>query len=325
MKKHLTFIITITIICLFGLPLIVMLGYTGQNTKQKAGTDGPTVRVLDKATGKINIIPLEQYLIGVVAAEMPAKFELEALKAQSVAARTYTVKRMLWYGAKPNAEHPNAEVCTDPTHCQAWIDTTEQKNRWGSIKYYINIDRIKQAVRMTRGIVVTYNDALIDPVYHGSCGGKGTENAEDVWSNPIPYLKSVDCSSEYRAQDQKTTVVLEKSSLRKALNPTAVPILTGNSNQWITSVKASARGRIQEAVVGGKRVSGTDLRKILGLSSTFLTWKDNGSNISFTSYGKGHAVGMCQYGANGIALNEKSYLDILTHYYTGVKIKKLNY
>lgn len=327
MKRHFMFIISMTIILLFGLPLIVIMVYKESNVEQAVPVDGLTVRVLDKVTGKINIFPLEQYLIGVVAAEMPAKFELEALKAQAIAARTYTLKRMFWYGAKPNLEHPNAEVCIDPTHCQAWIDATEQKKRWGAIKYYINVDRIKTAVKMTRGLVVTYNDALIDPVYHGSCGGKGTENAEDIWSNPIPYLKSVDCSLEYKAEDQKTTVEIEKINLLKAINRniTAELVLAGNSGQWIKPVKASARGRLQEVVIGSRKVSGTDLRKIIGLSSTFLVWKDNGSKISFTSYGKGHAVGMCQYGANGIALNGKNYLDILAHYYTGVKIKKLKY
>lgn len=327
MKRHFTFILSVIIIFLFGLPLIVMMGYKEPDVNQAVPADGPTVRVLDKATGKINTIPLEQYLIGVVAAEMPAKFELEALRAQAVAARTYTVKRMFWYGAKPNPEHPNAEVCTDPAHCQAWITAVEQKKRWGLIKYSTNIDRIKTAVRMTRGLVVTYNDGLIDPVYHGSCGGKGTENAEDVWSNPIPYLRSVDCSSEYKAEEQKMTVEIRKIELIQALNgnTTATPVLAGNSGQWISPVKASERGRLQEVVVGGRKVSGTDLRKILGLSSTFLTWKDNGTKLSFTSYGKGHAVGMCQYGANGLALDGKSYSVILNHYYTGVKIKKLKY
>lgn len=324
MKRFIILIFSIILLFVFGAPLVVLYG-TNKVFSEKQPIE-QTVKVLDKRTGEIRNRPIEEYLVGVVAAEMPAAFEVEALKAQAVAARTYTIKRMFNFGAKPNPQHPEAEICTDPTHCQAWIDEAEQKKKWGSIKYYVNIERIRSAVRQTKGLVITYNNALIDPVYHGSCGGKGTENSEDVWSGQIPYLRSVDCPFEYKADQQTVNVQTNKNKLAGVLGGgTAIPVLSQSSDKYIIPLKKSSRGRIQEVVVSGKKMSGTELRKMLGLGSTYMKWDVKGDKVYFTSTGKGHAVGMCQYGANGMVLAGKSYKDILFHYYAGVRITKLKY
>ncbi|HWI54460.1 MAG TPA: stage II sporulation protein D, partial [Desulfobacteria bacterium] len=301
MKKFITLIFSFILICLFGVPLVVFYGTSG--SVQEKQVDSQTVRVLDKQTGQIKKMPIEEYLIGVVAAEMPAQFELEALKAQAVAARTYTVKRMFAFGSKPNPQHPKAEVCTDPTHCQAWLSTDEQKKNWGRMKYYTNINRIKRAVKLTNNLVITYNGEFIDPVYHASCGGKGTENSEDVWSGQVPYLRGVSCESEYKAGQQKINVVINRAKLNSTLSENAlIPVLSKSSGEFIVTLKKSPQGRVQEAAVTGKKISGTELRKILGLGSTFMNWEIKGDKVHFSSTGKGHAVGMCQYGANGMAL-----------------------
>lgn len=324
MKRYLVRIFSFLLICLFGLPLLVLLVTEGPDPDKQQGK--LMVKVLDKQAGKVQNLPIEEYLIGVVAAEMPAAFEMEALKAQAVVARTYTVKRMLAFGAIPNPQHPEAEVCTDPSHCQAWINSDEQKKKWGRVKYYVNIDRIKKAVKLTNRFVVTYKDAFIDPVYHGSCGGKGTENSEDVWTSQVPYLRSVDCASEYKAGQQETRVEVNKNKIIAALSDaSAIPAVSQSYGEPIVALKKSSRGRVLEAAVFGKKVTGTELRTILGLGSTFMNWEVKGDKVYFTSTGKGHAVGMCQYGANGIALEEKSYKDIINHYYTDVKIIKLKY
>lgn len=330
MKRLFMMVFIIVILLVFGIPLMVLNGFSETGIKGPEGQE-QTVRVLEKAKGKIINMSLEDYLVGVVAAEMPANFNVEALKAQAVAARTYTVKRMFAFGGKPLPEHPNAEICTDPAHCQAWTDSEEQKKRWGTVKYLINIERIKAAVRSTKGIVVTYNSNFIDPVYHGSCGGKGTENSQDVWSHEVPYLLGVSCDSEYRSGEQQTSIELDKRDFAKALtavNPDirAMPTMGAiGVGDLIKNVQKSPQGRVKEAVIYGQKISGTDLRKALGLTSTMLTMTDKGSKIQITAIGKGHAVGLCQYGANGMALKGKTFQEILLHYYTGVKIQRLKY
>lgn len=324
MKKFLGAIFFIVLFLVIGIPALVLFNF--ERPPEKDGQEGTlTVRVLNKATNKITQIPLEEYLVGVVAAEMPAKFEEEALKSQAVAARTYTVKRMFHYGAKADETHPEAEVCTDPTHCQAWADTDELKKKWGQINYWLYISKIKKAVWATAGEVITYNGQLIDPVYHGSCGGIGTENSEEVWASQVPYLRGVDCADEYNKESQIYTVTKSKSEVTAMLKPVlaASGVSLSDPIAQMKIIEKTGQGRIKEVEIGGSKMPGTDLRQKLGLSSTMFTWKVSGDKILFTVTGKGHAVGMCQYGANGMALKGKSYTEILKHYYTGIEIKKI--
>lgn len=315
--------LSLVFVSLFFIPLFVLRGYS--ETPGLTSGSEQTVRVLIKTSGKIVNMPLEEYLIGVVAAEMPADFTLEALKAQAIAARTYTVKRMFNYGAKPSAEHPSAEVCTDPVHCQAWDSDDTLREKWGRIKYTVNINKIRTVVRATQGQVITYGGIMIDPVYHGSCGGKGTENSEDVWPGEVPYLRSVDCLNEYGGSDQICTIEVNKPELLSRLKNAglgSVPAVAGKE-PLLFPVKKSARGRLQEVKVFGQKITGTGLRQALGLTSTFLTWEIVDGKLRFSSFGKGHAVGLCQRGANGMAVAGSNYRTIISHYYTGVKIQKL--
>lgn len=270
-------------------------------------------------------LPLEEYLVGVIAAEMPAKFNLEALKAQAVTARTYAAKRMFNYGAKPCAEHPEAETCTDPTHCQAWNDEKEMMDKWGRLKYYSYLNKIKTALYATSGQVIIYHNTLIDPVYHSSCGGKGTENSEDVWSSPTPYLRGVSCSQDFNVTEEAYSKEVSQTDLGMMIrktSPGGLPAVTGQG-PFIQLLQKSIRGRVQEIKIFGQRVAGNDLRQLLGLTSCYFSWVVTGSTIKFTSIGKGHAVGLCQYGANNMAGQGKGYQDIITHYYTGVEIQKI--
>ena len=327
MKKLLALITSIVIVLFMGVPVWVVAGFGGFGEQERNPADGQKliVRVSNSKTGKIMKLPLEEYLVGVIAAEMPANFEIEALKAQAIAARTYTMKRMYSFGAKPGDSHGDAEVCTNPVHCQAWEDDSELRNKWGKIKYYIYMNKIRNAVKETRGIVITYDNELIDPVYHGSCGGRGTENSEDVWTYRVPYLRSVNCDREYRQKEAVFTKEVSIDTLVSALKdelPDALSV-TDNESPVIKSVTSSPRGRIQEISVLGKQITGITLRKITGLSSTLVEWVVKGDKIIFTSTGKGHAVGLCQYGANGMALGGSDYTEIISHYYTGVKLKRL--
>lgn len=326
MRRAILIFLVIVCAIIFGIPLWVFKGYSPDLDKELA--TGLTVKFLNVKTHKVTTMPLEQYLVGVVAAEMPAEFAEEALKAQAVAARTYTVKRMFSYGAKPADIHPDAEICNDPTHCQAWIDDEEMKSRWGTLKYLVYRNKIVRAVKGTRGQVITFNNTVIEPVYHGSCGGHGTENSEDVWSAVIPYLKGVECKQEYRVKDQVYVVrtdLLQLSAKLKAADALASAEAAFESKPVFEILKKSARGRIVQARLLGQVVTGKYLRETLGLTSTLIEWQQSGSNLIIKSIGKGHAVGLCQFGANGMALAGNDYKSIISHYYTGVKIQKIKY
>jgi stage II sporulation protein D len=265
-------------------------------------------------------LQLEDYLVGVVAAEMPAEFPLEALKAQAVAARTYVVKR-LGTGGAVNTLHPNADVCDDHKHGQAWLSREDLKNRWGTIHYYNYYYKVKKAVDETAGQVLTWNGELIDPAYHASCGGR-TENSEDVWKFQTPYLRSVPCPYDADPQPVQTAAIsLEQVDQALGTSLSAIPVTGGkNVSTEIKLIEKTATGRPKSLLIGGKQFSAVAVRDLLGLRSTNFTWTANGNSIIFTTTGYGHGVGMCQYGAKGMAEHGYNYRVILSHYYNGAEI-----
>ena len=285
---------------------------------QSAGT---TVKMYNHQSQKIESLPLEEYIVGVVAAEMPASFPVEALKAQSVAARTYIMQRMTPGGVQ-NTRYPGADVSSDPRDGQAWISKEEMEKRWGKVKYLEYYYKIKWAVDATRGQVISYKSQLIFPAFHASCGGS-TENAEEVWVAALPYLKGVDCP--YCADpkpERQVTYTLAELDQKLKTNLSAVPVST-IKNQAIKITQETATGRPKEIKLGTKEYSATLLREILNLRSTRISWNINGDKITFTTKGYGHGVGLCQYGAKGMAQQGTSYEEILKHYYTGVEIKTM--
>lgn len=277
------------------------------------------IKMLDMATGKVTELPLEDYLIGVLAAEMPAEFSEEALKAQALAARTYAAKRMTAFGAVPNTHHPEAEVCSNPVHCQAWISSDEMKSRWGKFKYPYYYYKIRRAVATTAGQVLTYGGKLIDPVYHGSCGRRGTENAAEVWGQDVPYLRGVECKWE---EDNPKNRAEQKMTQAEMVRRLALATPAENA-PVLTVISQTAAGRLKEVKAGDRVLSGKDFRAALGLNSTLISWQIAGDTVYFKTQGKGHGVGLCQFGANGMAKGGKNYREILAHYYTGAVIKKL--
>lgn len=324
MRKAIFISVMIMCVVVLGIPLWVFKGYSPDPSRDLAV--GPMVKFLNIETGQVSTLPLEEYIVGVVAAEMPAEFAEEALKAQAIAARTYTLKRLFAYGAKPADTHPDAEICNDPAHDQAWIDDQEMRKRWGSLKYILYLNKIIRAVKATQGLVITFNSAAIDPVYHSSCGGTGTENSEDVWSSAVPYLRGVDCRQEYKVDDLVYTVKTEWSELALKLEAAGIQASTGaelTGKPILEAMKKSARGRIMEASILGQVVTGRRLREVLGLTSTLIEWQQSGTELTIKSTGKGHAVGLCQYGANGMAMAGSDYKAIISHYYTGVQIQKM--
>lgn len=253
------------------------------------------------------IMDLETYLLGVVLGEMPASFELDALRAQSVAARTYTLKKCL-----EGARHGENTICTDHTCCQAYTDPTSYVTSGGS---ETSVERVRQAVEDTAGQVLVYDGELIMATYF-SCAGGITEDAVAVWGQEYPYLQSVPSPGEEDAAYYTDSKTFTAEQLQKALGIR----LEGRVDKWFGKVVYTDGGGVETLTICGIPYRGTTLRTLLGLRSTAFTVTVINGKITFQTKGYGHRVGMSQYGANAMAKRGKDYREILTHYYTGIEI-----
>ena len=252
-----------------------------------------------RTNGDVINIGLTEYLVGVVSGEMPASFPMEALKAQAVVARTYTMKS-LQIGRK----------LTDSTSTQVYKDNNQLRNLWGNDydRYY---QRIYDAVTSTDNICVYYNGDYIDAVYHSTSNGY-TEDAVNVWGNSIPYLQTVASTWDQNVSSYLKIITKEESDI--------ISILGLDNLDEIQILERNNSGRVEKVQIGNKIFSGVELRNMLGLRSTdFEIIKDN-NIITITTKGYGHGVGMSQYGAKGMAEQGYSYREILNHYYTNVNI-----
>lgn len=284
-----------------------------------SGQSGPTINVLSVTDDRIVKMPLEDYLVGVLAAEMPAMFEKEALKAQAIAARTYALKKIKAFEHAGNKVHPKAEICTDPSHCQGWLSEKEMKKKWGWFRSWEYKRKLRSAVHETAGEVAKFQQDLIDPVYHSTCGGQ-TENAEEVWTYAVPYLKSVPCASDRESPKFESNLTIPITEFNKKLGLNNAGSISQNALQVLTK---TASGRVKTVQVANKVFSATELRKIFALNSTSFTWAVTKDGITFKTRGYGHGVGMCQYGANGLAQKGYTAEKILKYYYSGIEIEKI--
>lgn len=276
---------------------------------------GRTISV-QMSDGTIQELDLNTYLWGVVAAEMPASFEEEALKAQAVAARTFSLRK----AAATTGNHPDADVCTDYACCQAWISRTQAEANWGD-NAVANANKITAAIAETGDQVILYDNQLIDAVFHSS-SGDATQDAVEVWGGSVPYLQSVtspegDEVPNYHSQVAFTAQEFKDTFL--AARPEAV--LEGDPSGWIGEPVYSDSGSVHGIVIGGVEVSGAQARSIFGLRSACFSVEVSGDTITFSVTGFGHGVGMSQYGANTMAQAGSTYLEILQHYYTGVTVE----
>ncbi len=273
-----------------------------------------TLRVLKGDT--VEEMDLGTYLVGVVRAEMPASFEPEALKAQAVAARTYTL-----YQLRSGGRHGDtADICTDPTCCQAYQEEAAARQGWGDAADEYE-QKIESAVRDTDGEVILYDDAPILAVFHSASAGL-TRPAGKVWSGDLPYLQAVASPEEGDAIPNyysRTEFSLEEVRSR-VLSALPEADLSGDAAEWLQNDVRDAAGSIETVEVGGVAVRGSRLRSILGLRSACFTWEVGEDTLIFFVTGYGHGVGMSQYGAQQMAREGSSYREILTHYYTGVTL-----
>lgn len=269
---------------------------------------------LKTETGVMSV-PLEDYLVGVVLSEMPASFELEALKAQAVAARTFAMRQMR------SGKHDDCDLCSVSSCCQAWTSRSAIENKLGdSFSDFWN--KGTRAVYETKGKVIVYNDELIDAVYF-SCSGGRTEDAVEVWGNEIPYLRSVDSPGEEHARVYASEVNISLEAFSNTMKSLDSSIYLGeNVSDWLGPVERTSGGGIKTIEIGGIKVAGTQMRRLFGLRSTNFSISIKADEIVFSVLGNGHRVGMSQYGANAMAMLGKTYEEIIEFYYSGVCIKK---
>ena len=270
--------------------------------------------------GKLQQMDMAGYLMGVVRAEMPASFHLEALKSQAVAARTYTLHKMENGGS---ANHPEADACDDITCCQAYKSAQDAAAEWGE-KASENEEKIRRAVEETDGQCALYEGRPVLAVFHSSSAGT-TQDAAAVWSGSLPYLQSVETpESEETVPNYRSTASFQAGELKDRLQA-ALPeaALGGSPSNWFTNIQQQPNGTVTSLAVGGVAVGGNQLRTILDLRSACFTIAFDGDMVLFSVTGYGHGVGMSQYGANVLAAGGMSYREILAWYYTGASVERL--
>lgn len=267
------------------------------------------IKVKREKTGEILELYFEDYIVGVLSGEMPANFEMEALKAQAVAARSYALKKMM---AREEEEYDVIDTVAN----QVYLDEAELKEKWKE-NYPKYLNKIKKAVLETKGEYITYNGEVIEAFFFSTSTGK-TENSEEVFSSSRPYLKSVD--STWDADVSPVFQVESELSLSDFYTKLDLPY---QEKLTIEITKQTSTGRIKKLKINGEEKEASEVYQKLKLRSTFFTITQLGSNVHITTKGYGHGVGMSQYGAEGMAKAGYHYQDIIKHYYQGVEIKKI--
>lgn len=283
------------------------------------------IKFYNSKTKTVEEMNIEDYVKGVVAAEMPAAFHIEALKAQAVAARTYAISRTIQY-KDGHPDHRLAPICSG-IHCQAYLSFSQLGEINGESWIENYWPKIEEAVDLTKGLGIFYNGEIIEPLYHSTSGGR-TENVKDVFATELPYLKSVTSPYEEEAPKFKNTITLTTSEFIEKIK-SKYPKVNINKNNLAEKIKLidkTISGRVKKIALDGIILEGRDLRDLFALNSTnFIISMDKKLNIiEIETYGYGHGVGMSQWGANGMGKHGSGFEEILKHYYTGVEIKAID-
>ena len=276
------------------------------------------INLLHNNENVVETLELEDYLINVVAAEMPVEYEEEALKAQATVARTYTL-----YQIENGHKHDNADVCDSSTCCQAWISKEKRYEKWGD-----NQDekwsKLTNAVYSTAGEVITYDGKPIDAFFHSNSGGT-TEIPINVWGgSDFPYLQVVETSgedeySQYYSEKEYTKAEIE-SKMKSAYSDFSID---WNEENCIEILEYTESSRIKTLKIGNKNISGVEARKIFELKSSNFTYEISESTVKFKVIGYGHGVGLSQTGSNTLAKEGKNYKEIIEHFFKNIEIENI--
>ena len=335
MKKTVYYFIAILFLC-FILPALLTNTKTKQSSNDEivnnednsminAKENGYTynkygvIKLLHKKTNEVEEVEIDKYLCNVVAAEMPVDFEKEALKAQAIVARTYTIYKI------NNRKHDNADICDDSTCCQAWVDKEERFKRWES-DVENKWNKIEQCVDETKGKIITYQNQPINAFFHSNSGGK-TELPTDVWggNSSIPYLQVVETAGEEGYKQYSSKVEITNQELLDKLKQKYSDIQIDFSNaEDIKILEYTSSGRVKTIKFGNHNLSGTEVRSLLSLKSTNFEIEKQEEKIKFIVKGYGHGVGMSQTGADSMAKSGSTAEEIIKHFYTGVELTDVN-
>lgn len=302
-------------------PVLILQAFgmmKAENPEHTIGTTGTQPTMPPQQTRTIPVLhnggetvsmELEEYLVGVILAEMPTSFDAAALEAQAVVARTYAMKRY------QEMRHPDSAVCTDSACCQSFIAIADYLNGLG---YPEDVEIAKDAVLATSGMVLTYEDELAEATYFHSSGGR-TEDAVAVWGTVYPYLQATESPGEEQMKHFTAQVFYDKPTLELLLGIH----LSDSPKSWLGWTTYTAGGGVDTMIFGGREYTGVQLRKLLNLNSTAFTMEPEEDGVLITTLGKGHRVGMSQCGAQAMALEGATCLQILRHYYPGTRIDKI--
>lgn len=282
--------------------------------------DYNTIKLLHKDTKKIEKIGLDEYLYGVVSAEMPVSFEEEALKAQAVVARTYTIYKI----ANNDGKHGDADICDNYGCCQAWISKGDRLKKWKEEDRDENWEKIVSAVNDTKGKIITYEGKPINAFFHSNSGGE-TEAPINVWGGSgYPYLQSVSTSGEDAYSQYNSEVEFTKKEFEERIKKEHSNFKIDYKNKDCIKIKEYTEGnRVKTITIGNLELSGVEVRNIFELRSANFKVSIKDEKIKFEVLGYGHGVGMSQTGADSMAKEGKNFEDIIHHFYTGVEIKNM--
>ena len=315
LKRILAYIFAVLFAAVILPSFIVMIS----PAKNGSGTEEPKTAGEDVAVsvlmpnGEIQSFELESYLFGVLAGEMPASFHPEALKAQAVAARTYIINKH----ESGDNDHPGADVCTDSTHCKAYLSSEDIKEKLGENWEDEFGAKMRDAINDTKGEIAVYDGKAIEAVFH-SCGSGMTENAKDVWGGDVPYLISVQSPGDKLSPKYYSEVTVSADEFKRIISEAAGQELAAYAGEAVLN----ASGSVKTVDLGGSIFKGTEVRKMFSLPSSNFKIEETDGGFLFKCKGSGHGVGMSQYGAEYFAENGMSYKDILKTYYKGVEIVK---
>ena len=279
-----------------------------------------TIKLLHKKNKKVEEVNLEDYIAHVVSAEMPANYNLEALKAQAIVARTYTIYKMT-----TSKKHKEADICDDSTCCQAWISKEDRFKRWKKEKAQENWNKIIQAVNETKGEIITYQGKPINAFFHANSGGK-TEIPFYVWGgNGYPYLQVVETAGEENYSGYQSEVVFTKKEFESKIKKSHKDFKINYQEKDCIQIKErDSSDRVITVKIGNLKLSGVETRTLLGLKSSNFKVTMEKNKIKFQVIGYGHGVGMSQTGADSLAKQGKTDKEIIEHFYKEVEIKQID-
>ena len=332
MRKLLIYTLILIFIC-FSLPIIFTKEFSkntfsenvaSKNTLEKEEKydykEYNTIKLLHKEDKKIEEIALDEYLYGVVSAEMPATFENEALKAQAVVARTYTIYKIV----NNDGKHKDADICDDSGCCQAWISKEDRWSKWSDSEREENWNKIVKAVNDTKGKIITYEGKAINAFFHSNSGGI-TEAPINVWGGSgYPYLQSVSTAGEDAYSQYSSEAEFTKKEFEEKIKEQHSDFKINYEEKDCIKIEEYTEGdRVKKVKIGNLELSGVEVRNIFGLKSANFKITIQDEKIKFAVIGYGHGVGMSQTGADSLAKEGKNYEDIIYHFYTGVKIENM--